>query len=225
VRLAPRPGFGPALAGSAESAEAALRERLGVTGRYLVFTGRFDTRLDLDTLLEALASLAAAGPPAGIDPTIGWPPRLLLVGASPDDRASIARVAARRGIGESIAYAPALPVAELAGLVRRARAAILPVISEAAGLPVIEAIASGTPVIASAVGPLPELIGPAGLLVEPGDANRLAVALATMWADEGVHDRVAAAARERSETDTRTWSDVARETRAIYAAVGSRGSR
>ena len=74
---------------------------------------------------------------------------------------------------------PALPVADLAGLVRGARAAILPVVSEAAGLPVIEAIASGTPVIASSVGPLPELVGPAGLLVEPRDPKRLAVALAT----------------------------------------------
>jgi len=55
-------------------------------------------------------------------------------------------------------------------------------------LPVIEALASGTPVIASSVGPLPELVGPAGLLVEPRDPSRLAVALATMWADDGVHD-------------------------------------
>ena len=130
----------------------------------------------------------------------------------------------KKGIGESLAYAPGLPVADLAGLVRGARAAILPVVSEAAGLPVIEAIASGTPVIASSVGPLPELIGPAGLLVEPRDPKRLAVALATLWADDGVHDRVAAAARERAETDTRTWADVARETRAIYAAVGRRGT-
>ena len=160
--------------------------------------------------------------PIGFDREIGWPPRVLLVGASPDDRASIARAAARKGIGESIAYAPSLPVADLAGLVRGARAAILPVVSEAAGLPVIEALASGTPVIASSVGPLPELVGPAGLLVEPRDPSRLAVALATMWADDGVHDRVAAAARERAETDTRTWADVADETRAVYAAVGRR---
>jgi glycosyltransferase involved in cell wall biosynthesis len=193
--------------------------------RYLVFTGRFDARLDLDTLLRALAVLAADGPPDGFDASIGWPPRVLLVGASPDDRASIARAAAKKGIGESLAYAPGLPVVDLAGLVRGARAAILPVVSEAAGLPVIEAIASATPVIASSVGPLPELIGPAGLLVEPRDSKRLAVALAALWADDGVHDRVAAAARERAETDTRTWADVARETRAIYAAVGSRGAR
>jgi glycosyltransferase involved in cell wall biosynthesis len=201
-----------------------LRERLGIADRYLVFTGRFDARLDLDTLLRALAALAEDGPPDGFDRELGWPPRVLLVGASPDDRASIARAAARKGIGEAIAYAPSLPSADLAGLVRGARAAILPVVSEAAGLPVIEALASGTPVIASSVGPLPELIGPAGLLVEPRDPARLAVALATLWADDDVHDRVAAAARERAETETRTWADVADETRAVYAAVGRRRS-
>ena len=224
VRLAPRAGFGLEPSDDAVGAEEALRRRLGIADRYLVFTGRFDTRLDLDTLLRALASLAADGPPDGFDPAIGWPPRVLLVGASPDDRASIARAAAKKGIGEALAYAPGLPVADLAGLVRGARAAILPVVSEAAGLPVIEAIASGTPVIASSVGPLPELIGPAGLLVEPRDPKRLAVALATLWADDDVHDRVAAAARERAETDTRAWADVASETRAIYAAVGRRGT-
>ena len=71
-------------------------------------------------------------------------------------------------------------------------ACVLPVLSEAAGLPVVEAIAAGTPVVASAVGPLPELVGAAGLLVEPRDAARLAVALATIWSDDRVHDGIAA---------------------------------
>ena len=125
----------------------------------------------------------------------------------------------RVGIGEMLAYAPALPVAELAGLVRSARAAVLPVVSEAAGLPVIEALACGTPVVASAVGPLPELVGAAGLLVEPRDPGRLAVALSTIWTDDTVHGGLAATARERAESETRTWADVARETRAVYAEV------
>ena len=225
VRLAPRVGFGPV--GPVASAESErtireLRDRLGLGERYLVFTGRFDARLDLETLLRALAVLASGGRPAALDIAVEWPPRILLVGASPEDRASIARAAGRQGIGETLAYAPALSVDDLAGLVRGARAAILPMRSEAAGLPVIEALACGTPVVASSVGPLPELIGPAGLLVEPRDADRLAVALATVWADDTVHDRIAQTARERAAGDRRTWADVARETRAIYAEVGVR---
>lgn len=222
VRLAPRVGFGLVPPLGSERAAADLRDRLGLAERYLVFTGRFDARLDLDTLLRALAALAAAGRPGGLDDTVPWPPRVLLVGASPGDRASIARAAGRKAIGEALAYAPVLRAEDIAGLVRGARAVILPVLSEAAGLPIIEALASGTPVLASSVGPLPELIGPAGLLVEPRDADRLAVALATIWADDGVHDRIATTARERAEGDPRTWADVARETRAIYAAVGAR---
>ncbi len=222
VRLAPRAAFVAARSVEPLVAAAALRARLGLADRYLVCSGRFDARFDLGTMLDALAALAAAEPPAGVDRASAWPPRVLLVGASPDDRASIARAAARRGVGEAIAYAPAITAPDLAGLVRGARAVLLPVVSEAAGLSVIEALACGTPVIASAVGPLPELVGAAGLLVEPGDADRLAVALATITADGTVHGRIAGIAAARAEAEARTWADVARETRAIYAEVGIR---
>jgi glycosyltransferase involved in cell wall biosynthesis len=222
VGLAARAEFGRAPSAESEVVSAALRARLGVTGRYLVLSGRFDARLDLATLLGALAALGAAGRPDGLEEGIAWPPRVLLVGASPDDRASIARAAARRGVGGSFAYAPGLSVVEVAGLVRGARGAIVPVVSEAAGLPAIEALACGTPVVASAVGPLPGTIGAAGLLVEPRDPARLAVALADIWTDDAVHARVAALALERAARETWTWADVARETRAIYADVGIR---
>ncbi len=198
----------------------AERERLGLPERYFVYSGRYDARHDLATLLRALADLAAAGRPAVLPAAVPWPPRVLLVGAPPDDRAALARAAAREGVGETLAYAPALEPARLATLVAGARAALMPVVSEAAGLPVIEALAAGTPVVASAVGVLPELVGPAGILVEPRDAGRLGVALATIWADDRVHGGLAAVARERSGTDRRTWLDVARETRAVYAAAG-----
>jgi glycosyltransferase involved in cell wall biosynthesis len=79
-------------------------------------------------------------------------------------------------------------------------------------------------VVASAVGALPELVGRAGLLVEPRDPERLATAIATIWADDTVHDRIADAARESAKGRRRTWADVASETRAIYAEVGVRAT-
>ena len=222
VALAPRPAFVVRQTRRTERETADLRSRLGVGERFLIFTGRFDARLDHGSLLGALAVLAGQPRPRALDAGIPWPPRVLLAGASPGDRASIARGAARHGIGESLAYAPALAPEALAGLVRSARAAILPVLSESAGLPIVEALASGTPVVASAVGALPELVGSAGLLVESRDPDRLAAALAAIWADDDVHARVAGAARDRASGERRTWADVAAETRAIYAEVGIR---
>ena len=115
VPLAPRPAFAPATGRRGTDRRprpttdaAAERERLGLTERYLVYPGRYDARQDLATLLAGLASPAPrpAGRPT-CPTTSPWPPRILLVGASPDDRASLARAAARQGVGECLAYAPA----------------------------------------------------------------------------------------------------------------------
>lgn len=199
------------------------RTRLGLPERYLVYSGRYDARQDLATLLRALESMAAAGRPGGLAGDVAWPPRVLLVGTTPEDRTALARAAGRVDVGESLAFAPHLPDDRLANLVRGARAAILPALSDATGLPALDAIACGTPVIASNIGALPEVVGTAGVLVPVRDHERLATALATVWTDDGVHDRLAAAARARAATDLRTWADVARETREVYAEVGRRG--
>jgi glycosyltransferase involved in cell wall biosynthesis len=190
-----------------------------------VYSGRYDARQDLTTLLRALAAMAAAGRPSELSSDTPWPPRVLLVGASPADRASLARAAARVDVGDVLAYAPSLSEERLAALVRGARAAILPALSDATGLPALEAIACGTPVVASAVGALPEIIGTAGILVPPREPDRLAAALTTIWTDERVHARLAANARDRAETERRTWANVATETRRIYAEVGIKGPR
>jgi len=246
VPFAPRPAFrllgaDPAAAGSGFEARSEVdragrrrtrqpdgrreRERLGLPDRYLVYAGRYDARQDLPTLFRALRLLEAGGRPADLPEAVGWPPRILLIGASPDDRASVARAAARVGVGELLAYAPRLPDDRVAALVRASRAAILPALSDATALPALEAIAVGTPVVASAIGALPEAVGTAGILVAPRDAERLASALATIWADDRVHERLSDAARERAEGPVRTWADVASETRRVYADVGATAPR
>jgi glycosyltransferase involved in cell wall biosynthesis len=212
VALAPRPAFRSTAAGDGDEE----RGRLGLTGRrYAVYAGRFDARQDLPTLLAALGILAAESAPPGVD-LADWPPRVCVVGASPDDRASLSRSALGEGVTASIVYAPGLPDAKLAGLVAGARVALQPAHSDATGLGAIEAIAAGVPVIASAVGTLAEVVGRAGILVEPGDPSRLAAAIRTAWTDAGPYPALAAAARERG-TKMRTWADVATETRAAWA--------
>ena len=213
VAMAPRPAFRPTAAAGA----AAERERLGLGERYAVYEGRFDARHDLDALLGALATLAGEAAPAGVRAE-AWPPRVAVVGATPDDRAEISRAASRAGVAEALVYAQALDEARLASLVAGARFLVQPVRSDAAGTAAMEALAAGVPVVASAVGALPEIVGPAGILVEPGDPGRLAVAIRAAWTDDALLGGLRAAAPERPSA-SRTWADVARETRAIWAAA------
>jgi glycosyltransferase involved in cell wall biosynthesis len=232
VPLAAQPAFAAAGVAAAEEgpmadggAAAAERKRLGVPDRYLVYFGRFDARHDVVTLLRAIAGLGSGPRPRGLAAAAMWPPVVLIVGASPGDRASLARSAARAGAGSSLVFAPAMPPERLAGLVRDARAVVMPAVTDASGLPALDAVAAGVPVVATAVGALPEAVGAAGILVEPGDPDRLGEALRTMWADDRVRDRLVTAAGERGGPGARSWADVALETRRVYADVGVRAPR
>ncbi len=205
---------GPAYHGGAIEGAAPERDRLGLGDRYAVYAGRYDARQDLATLLAALAALAAEPGPDGVP----WPPRVCLIGATPADRAALSRAATRAGIPELLAYAPRLPEARLAALVAGARFLVLPVRSEAASFSALDALAAGVPVVASAVGSLKEIVGRAGILVEPGDPARLAAALRAAWSDDELHAGLVAAGADRVGRD-RTWADVARETREVWAEV------
>lgn len=223
VPLVARQAFANAATTSDPAAMAsAVKERRlrGVPDRYFLYTGRYDARQDLVTLLRALKIMASEAPPRGRTPA-PWPPRVLLVGATPDDRAALGRAAAREGTGELLSYAPPLPGATLAALVAGARAVLVPALSDVAGFGALDALAMGTPVVGTTVGALPEVVGRAGILAEPRDADRLAAAMRAAWADEPVHRRLVAAAREAAAGPSRrSWGDVARETRAVYAKVG-----
>ena len=226
VPLAPQAAYaaGPeALAMRAADARV-ITDRLGLGERYLVYPGRFDVRQDAGTLLGALASLAGAGRPDDLPTDAAWPPRVLVLDATPDDRAALARVAARHQAGEHLVYAPLLDIDDAAAVVARSRGVVLPMTTDSTGLAALDAIAAGVPVIASAVGALPEIVGTAGILVEPRDRDRMAAALLATWGDGAVRSGIVDAARERAATLTRTWRDVAADVRAIYAEVGIRGS-
>lgn len=214
VPLAARPAF---LAEDGRAAPAPV-ERVG-DGPYLVYGARHDARHDLVTLTAALERLMTAGRPAKLKASVPWPPRIVITEATPDDRAEIARVAARDGVGGLLTYVPSMPAEELVAIVRGARAALVPRRSDATGFAALDALAVGVPVVASAVEALPGIVGTAGILVEPRDVDRLAAALTTIWTNESLHTRLAAAART-SVVATRTWVGVARDVRAIYAEVG-----
>ncbi|MGZ6312326.1 MAG: glycosyltransferase, partial [Candidatus Limnocylindrales bacterium] len=221
VPLAAAPAFGPEAAAPARV--AALRARFGLPERYLVFAGRSDARKDLGTLFSALAALREGTPDSSREP---WPPLIVLagaLGADESDVVGLARAAERRGVADLVRHIPRLSPAELASLEAGARAVVFPAISEGTGLVVQEALAVGTPVVASRVGPLPEFVGPAGIVVEPRDPERLAAALRVVWGGGRIHAQLVRAAQAVASSPRRTWREVASETRAVYAAAAVEG--
>jgi len=96
---------------------------------------------------------------------------------------------------------------------------VYPALSEATALPVLEALSLGVPVICSRAGALPEAVASAGIVVAPRDASRLAAALEAIWNGGSLADQLRQQAHRRAAANDRTWSDVARETRLVYAAA------
>ena len=188
-----------------------------------MYAGRFDARQDLPTLLDALAILGREAAPVRRGPR-DWPPRGCLVGATPDDRASLSRAAVPRGRVRRARLRAGLPDDRLAGLVAGARVALQPARSEATGLAAMEAIAAGVPVVATAVGTLPEIVGAAGILVEPGDAARLATAIRAAWTEDGPYPALVAAARERVRHDAHLGGRRARDPRGLVGRGAARAA-
>ena len=87
------------------------------------------------------------------------------------------RLAAELALGERVRFVHGISDTELAELVASAEIAVVPSLYEGFSLPAVEHMASGTPLVASRTGALPEVTGDAALLVEPGDAEELAAAL------------------------------------------------
>jgi glycosyltransferase involved in cell wall biosynthesis len=140
-----------------------------------------------DLLVEALA-------------TVEEPWDLLCAGALSRAPAFVVRLrdfVARRGIDDRVRLAGPLTGKELDAAYAEADLVVLASRAETYGMVVTEALARGIPVLATAVGGVPETLGQAGILAPPGDAKALAGALRRWLGDPGLRDRLRAAARHR----------------------------
>jgi glycosyltransferase involved in cell wall biosynthesis len=144
----------------------------GRPGRYVLHVASADPRDNTET---ALAAFAAAGVP-GV--------RLVVAGDLGRRRTAVEREAARLGIGEAVELTGRVSDEELLALYRGAAAYLDPTLFEGFGYQVLEAMACGTPVIASSTTSIPEVVGDAGLLRDPRSPDGFAEALRALLRDE-----------------------------------------
>jgi glycosyltransferase involved in cell wall biosynthesis len=160
-----------------------------IPGR-IVTTSSADVPLKgLVHLVEALAKIRTENPDA----------HLVVVGKRAED-GPVAQMIERYGLAGAVEFVKGITDAELVDLVRSAQVACVPSLYEGFSLPAAEAMATGTPLVATTGGAIPEVAGPDGetcLAVEPGDAGALAAALGRLLGDPELRARLGAAGRER----------------------------
>ncbi|MER6116012.1 glycosyltransferase family 4 protein [Streptomyces sp. NPDC001743] len=178
-----------------------------VPGR-IVTTSSADVPLKgLVHLVDALAKLRTENPAA----------HLVVVGRRAED-GPVAQAIDRHGLGDAVEFVKGISDTELVDLVRSAQIACVPSLYEGFSLPAAEAMATGTPLVATTGGAIPEVAGPDGetcLAVPPADAGALADALGRLLGDPELRARLGAAGRERVLARF-TWKQAAIGTAALY---------
>ncbi len=177
-----------------------MRERLGVQGDYVLALDVYNPRKNVAAVLDAMARLAATGRSL----------ELVAVGRPRKTAAEIdvAAKAAALGIGNHVRYAGDVGQEDLPLLYSGARALVYPSLYEGFGMPVLEAMTAGTPVICSNTSSLPQVAGEASLLVTPTNADEIARALEQLLSDDALRARMIEAGLARAHE--LTWDATAR---------------
>ncbi len=190
-RLAVVPHGLPADFAAAPFDEERLRARYRIPGPFLLYPAATYPHKNHLVLLDALALLADR-------PEV----RLVLTGAPASGEEALRDAIERRGLHDRVVRPGRVPDADRDALLRSADALVFPSRYEGFGAPVVEAMAVGTPVLASGVTALPEVIGPAGLLLDPDDPTAWADAIGRVLDDASLRAGLVAAGNERAATFT-----------------------
>jgi alpha-1,3-rhamnosyl/mannosyltransferase len=204
-----------------EQTVAELRARLGLPRRYVLYVGINKPHKNVATLVEAWQELSRRQPEVIAPP--GEPAAALVIAGRWDARYDdLRRRAEALGAAAPSRFLGSVAEADLPALYSGAAVFAFPSRLEGFGLPPLEAMACGTPVVVAGTSSLPEVVGDAGLLVAPDDVAAWASALARVLTDRELAATMSR--RSRAQAAGFSWSATAARTLAVYAALAA-GSR
>jgi glycosyltransferase involved in cell wall biosynthesis len=188
-----------------------VRERYQLDAPFLLYAGNIKPHKNLERLVQAFGLLRRDG----FDDL-----RLLLIGDEISKYAPLRHAVHQHRLHKHVRFFGFVSDQTLAALYRLASVFVFPSLYEGFGLPPLEAMASGTPVVTSNVSSLPEVVGDAALLVDPYDPEAIAGGIRMVLTDPGLR----AALRERGLRRVRefSWERSVRRVREIYAEVSAR---
>jgi glycosyltransferase involved in cell wall biosynthesis len=194
--------FRPASAADIES----VRKRYDLPARFILYTASSLPHKNYERLLEAYkkvrdaGSTRGAGSSRGADSTRGQGEgvKLVLIGARDYGHGVIAEKISELGLEADVLFLGWLPFEDVASIYSAATAFVFPSLHEGFGLPVLEAFASGVPVVCSKIAPVTEVAGDAALLVDPLSVDAIAKGISRVLTEDGLRKRLVSAGLARA---------------------------
>ncbi len=188
--------------------QTAVLYKHGIRSPYLLFVGTIEPRKNLVTLVRAYHELLRETP---------HQPQLVMCGGRGWLEDDVFRLVEELKLQDQVRFTGYVDDADLPALYSGAEAFVYPSIYEGFGLPPLEAMACGTPVITSNVSSLPEVVGEAGLLHDPQDHRALTRHFVTLLGDRAASDKLQRAGL--TQASLFSWERAARETQSLYDEV------
>lgn len=204
VHHAPRPCFRPMPPDQAIDA----RIRLGIDDDFLLFVGTIEPRKNLLTLIRAFEDVLTK---------TSWRPQLVIAGQEGWLTDELFDHVKNRDFGDRLRWTGYVSDDDLCSLYSSCRAFIYPSIYEGFGLPPLEAMACGAPVISSRIPSIMEVLGAAAYLVSPTDCDALSRSMIQLWESGDDRRRLSEAGKARAAQFS--WERTARLTRDVYEAA------
>lgn len=180
----------------------------GAREKLVLYVGTFIERKGLAHLLAAMPDIFRAFPDH----------RLLLVGEGPEE-SSLRQLSERLGIADRVSFLDFQPQERVRDWMQRAQLFVLPSLEEGMGVVLLEALACGTPVVASQIDGIQDVVTPeVGILVPPADAQALSTAVQNILCDPGRWQEMSRCARERAVSQY-DWERVACQFIELYQSI------
>ena len=186
-----------------------VKERYQIRGRFVLYAGNIKPHKNLERLVAAFGLLKQR---PGHDDV-----KLLIIGDEVNRYGSLRRAVETAGVRQDVRFFGFVPDRTLAALYRLASVFAFPSLYEGFGLPPLEAMASGTPVVTSNVSSLPEVAGEAALLVDPLDPGAIADGIHRVLTDNELRQRLRCRGLARARQFS--WEASVQRVREIYAEV------
>ena len=182
----------------------AFLHNIGIQQPYVFYTGGLSSRKNVERLLDAYEILCEEG---------YWH-NLLIAGNSPDKTHA---ESIQNRFGDRVIFTGHVPPQTLAYLYCGADMFVYPSLYEGFGIPPLEAMASGTPTITSNTSSLPEVVGDAGIMVDPNSTSELYCAMKLVANNKNVRDKLKFSGLERASHFK--WIDIAKQTWKVYEDI------